>query len=215
MYGASDDRESLATVDAALDAGVTLIDTGDFYGSGLNEMLIGRALKSRRGQVVLSVKFGGMRGPDGAWIGIDARPVAVKNFLTYSLCRLGTYYIDDLSARPAGSHRTDRGHDRSNLGTDPGRLRARAWAFRTRSRDNLPSPTCAPDRRRATRILRDQPGGGNSDSATMRAIGDRTHGVRCPFAGFADWLPACRYQRLPQASSTIQWSESGAQPETC
>jgi aryl-alcohol dehydrogenase-like predicted oxidoreductase len=94
MYGASDDAESISTIHAALDAGVNLIDTGDFYGFGHNEMLIGQALKGRRDQAVLSVKFGALRSPDGGWLGADARPAALKNFLTYSLQRLGVDYID-------------------------------------------------------------------------------------------------------------------------
>src|SRR5579863_7075750 len=87
MYGAADENESIATIHAALDAGVTLLDTGDFYGMGHNEMLIGRALAGRRDQALLSVKFGGMRSPDGAWGGVDTRPAAVKNFAAYSLKR--------------------------------------------------------------------------------------------------------------------------------
>ncbi len=94
MYGAADDNESIATIHAALDAGVTLLDTGDFYGAGHNEMLIGRALKDRRNQALLSLKFGALRSPDGAWGGVDARPVAVKNFAAYSLKRLGVDHID-------------------------------------------------------------------------------------------------------------------------
>ena len=94
MYGASDDAQSIATIHAALDAGVNLLDSGDFYGMGHNEMLIGRALKGRRGQALLSVKFGVLRSPDGGWTGVDARPVAVKNFLAYSLQRLGTDHVD-------------------------------------------------------------------------------------------------------------------------
>ena len=94
-YGAADRSESIATIHAALDAGVTLIDTGDFYGVGHNEMLIGEALKGRRREAVaISVKFGGLRAPDNSWGGIDARPAAVKNFLAYSLKRLGVDYID-------------------------------------------------------------------------------------------------------------------------
>jgi aryl-alcohol dehydrogenase-like predicted oxidoreductase len=80
-YGPSDEHESVATIHAALEAGITLIDTGDFYGMGHNEMLIGRALKGRREQALLSVKFGALRGPDGSWVGYDARPAAVKNLL--------------------------------------------------------------------------------------------------------------------------------------
>jgi aryl-alcohol dehydrogenase-like predicted oxidoreductase len=94
MYGATDDAESVATIHAAIDAGVTLIDTGDFYGMGHNEMLVGRALAGKRDRVQLSVKFGGMRGPDGAFVGFDARPAAVKNFVSYSLKRLGVEVID-------------------------------------------------------------------------------------------------------------------------
>ncbi len=95
LYGPSDRAESIATIHAALDAGITLIDTGDFYGSGHNEMLIREALTGRsRDRVLISVKFGAMRDPTGAWIGFDGRPAAVKNFIAYSLRRLGTDYID-------------------------------------------------------------------------------------------------------------------------
>jgi aryl-alcohol dehydrogenase-like predicted oxidoreductase len=94
MYGASDDAESIATIHAAIDAGVNLLDTGDFYGMGHNEMLLGRALRFLREEVLLSVKFGAQRGPDGAWLGYDSRPAAVKAALAYSLKRLGVEYID-------------------------------------------------------------------------------------------------------------------------
>ncbi|WEJ11471.1 aldo/keto reductase [Sinorhizobium prairiense] len=95
MYGPSDRAESIATIHAALDAGITLLDTGDFYGMGHNEILIGEALKGRnRDQVQLSVKFGALRDPAGAWLGYDARPNAVRNFLAYTLQRLGVEYID-------------------------------------------------------------------------------------------------------------------------
>ena len=94
LYGPADDGESIATIHAALDAGITLLDTGDYYAAGHNELLIGRALRDRRGKAVLSVKFGALRGPDGSWIGMDTRPVAVKNFLGYSLKRLGLDSID-------------------------------------------------------------------------------------------------------------------------
>ncbi|BDU02629.1 aldo/keto reductase [Nocardia sputorum] len=94
-YGATDDAESTATIHAALDSGVNLIDTGDFYGAGHNEMLIGKAIAERpREDVVLSVKFGALRGPDGAFVGIDNRPAALRNFLAYSLQRLGVDHID-------------------------------------------------------------------------------------------------------------------------
>jgi aryl-alcohol dehydrogenase-like predicted oxidoreductase len=94
MYGRTDDEESIATIHAALDQGVTLLDTGDFYGMGHNELLLGRALRDRRDQALLSVKFGALRAPGGAWSGVDARPAAVKNFLAYTLTRLGVDHVD-------------------------------------------------------------------------------------------------------------------------
>src|SRR3984957_5782024 len=95
MYGPADRAESIATIHAALDAGVTLLDTGDFYGMGHNEMLIAEALKgAKRDKVLLSVKFGAQRDPSAGWIGFDARPAAVKTALAYSLQRLGVDHID-------------------------------------------------------------------------------------------------------------------------
>jgi aryl-alcohol dehydrogenase-like predicted oxidoreductase len=94
-YGPADESESIATIHAALDAGITLLDTGDFYGSGHNELLIAEALRGRpRQSVQISVKFGAFRDPTGGFGLYDARPGAVKNFLTYSLRRLRTDYID-------------------------------------------------------------------------------------------------------------------------
>ena len=94
MYGPADEAESIATIHAAIDAGINLLDTGDFYGMGHNEMLIGRAIRGRRDKVLLSVKFGAMRAPNGAFIGVDGRPKAIRNFAAYSLQRLGTDHID-------------------------------------------------------------------------------------------------------------------------
>ena len=95
MYGPTDDGESVATIHAAIDVGINLIDTGDFYGSGRNELLIARALAHRaREDVILSVKFGGMRDPAGDFVGSDGRPEAVKNFLAYTLTRLRTDHVD-------------------------------------------------------------------------------------------------------------------------
>lgn len=96
MYGPADRSESIATIHEALDQGITLLDTGDFYGMGHNEMLVGEALKHRnRDQVQLSVKFGALRGPGpGEFNGYDSRPAAVRNFVAYSLKRLGVDYID-------------------------------------------------------------------------------------------------------------------------
>jgi aryl-alcohol dehydrogenase-like predicted oxidoreductase len=94
-YGQADDQESIATIHAALDAGITLLDTGDFYGMGHNELLLRHALRGiPRDSVFIQVKFGGQRDPSGAFIGHDARPAAVKNSLAYTLTRLGTDYVD-------------------------------------------------------------------------------------------------------------------------
>lgn len=95
MYGPADRAESIATIRAAIDAGVTLIDTGDFYGMGHNELLIRDALRpGDRDKVRLSVKFGALRGPDNAWGGMDTRPAAIRNFLAYTLVRLGVDHVD-------------------------------------------------------------------------------------------------------------------------
>ena len=94
-YGPADDKESIATIHAALEAGITMLDTADFYGMGQNEMLIREALKGgKRQRAFIAVKFGSMRGPDLKILGDDARPQAAKNFLAYSLRRLGTDYVD-------------------------------------------------------------------------------------------------------------------------
>lgn len=94
MYGSADDAESIATIHAALDRGVTLLDTADFYGGGHNELLVGRALRDRRDRALLSVKFGMLRAPDGSFLGADCRPDAIKNWLSYTLTRLGTDHVD-------------------------------------------------------------------------------------------------------------------------
>ncbi|HEY0708314.1 MAG TPA: aldo/keto reductase [Polyangia bacterium] len=94
MYGASDEAEGIATIHAALDHGVNLIDTGDFYGVGHNELLLGRALRGRRDQALLSVKFGALRAPGGGWGGVDNRPASIKNYLAYTLTRLGVDHVD-------------------------------------------------------------------------------------------------------------------------
>jgi len=95
MYGPTDRAEAIATIQAALDAGINLLDTGDFYGMGHNELLIAQATRGRpREEYMLSVKFGAQRGPDGVWLGYDASPPAVKTALAHSLTRLGVDYID-------------------------------------------------------------------------------------------------------------------------
>jgi aryl-alcohol dehydrogenase-like predicted oxidoreductase len=93
-YGASDDGEAIATIHEAIERGVNVLDTGDFYGMGKNEMLVGRAIAGRRDKVLLSVKYGGLRAPDGAFLGFDTSPNATKSALAYSLSRLGVDHID-------------------------------------------------------------------------------------------------------------------------
>ena len=93
-YGKTDDAYSITVIQAAIERGVTFLDTGDFYGAGHNELLIGKAIAGRRDRVKLSVKFGALRGPDGSFGGVDTRPAAMKNFLAYSLIRLGTDHVD-------------------------------------------------------------------------------------------------------------------------
>jgi aryl-alcohol dehydrogenase-like predicted oxidoreductase len=94
MYGPADEAESIATIHAALEAGITLLVTGDFYGMGLNELLLAKALQGHRDRAFIAVKFGAQRGPDGAWLGFDGRPAAVKTALAYTLQRLGTDHVD-------------------------------------------------------------------------------------------------------------------------
>ena len=95
LYGPADETESIATIHAAMEAGMTLFDTGDYYGMGHNELLLRDALRGRsRGRAIVSVKFGALRDPGGAWLGFDARPAAVKTSLAHTLRRLGTDYVD-------------------------------------------------------------------------------------------------------------------------
>src|SRR5262245_6153161 len=93
-YGASDETESIATIHEAIDRGVNVIDTREFYGKGQSEIPVGEAQRGRRYKVLLSVKYGALRGPDGAFLGHDTRPAATKNFLAHSLSRLGVDHID-------------------------------------------------------------------------------------------------------------------------
>jgi aryl-alcohol dehydrogenase-like predicted oxidoreductase len=97
FYGSKEtrnDKESLATINAAVEAGINFFDTGDYYGMGHNELLLREAIRGRRDKFFISVKFGALRGTNGEFSGVDTRPVAVKNFISYSLQRLGTDYID-------------------------------------------------------------------------------------------------------------------------
>jgi aryl-alcohol dehydrogenase-like predicted oxidoreductase len=90
---ANDENESIATIHAALDSGINFLNTGDFYGAGHNELLVGKAVKGRRDDAFISVKFGAIFY-NGQWLGLDLRPIAIKNFINYSLVRLGIDTID-------------------------------------------------------------------------------------------------------------------------
>jgi aryl-alcohol dehydrogenase-like predicted oxidoreductase len=94
LYGPADDTESVSTIQAALDAGIRLLETGDAYGAGHGELLLREALRGRRDEAVISLRFGPRRAPDGSWAGPDNRPASVKNALAHSLTRLGTDYVD-------------------------------------------------------------------------------------------------------------------------
>ncbi|MBU6453157.1 MAG: aldo/keto reductase [Cyanobacteria bacterium REEB67] len=94
LYGPTEDEASIKVIQAALEHGIEIFNTGDFYGMGHNEMLLGRALKGRREKAFIAVKFGAVRSPDGGWLGFDARPQATKNALAYSLTRLGVDHVD-------------------------------------------------------------------------------------------------------------------------
>ena len=172
MYGPSDRAESLATIDASLDAGITLLDTGDFYGMGHNEMLIGEALRGgKRDGVVLSVKFGALRGPDASWIGYDARPAAIKNFLAYSLQRLGVDHIDIYRPVAPRSRRADRGHDWRDRRHGEGRLCPLYRSLRSRARNDQARGGHASDLRLADRILASDPRHRTEILPTCRTLG--------------------------------------------
>ena len=218
FYGPADEGESIATIHAALDAGVTLLDTGDYYAAGHNELLIGRALRDRRDKAMLSVKFGALRGPDGSWIGIDTRPVAVKNFLAYSLTRLGVDHIDiyrpgrldpnvpieDTIGAISGSRegRYVRAIGLSEVGPE------------TIRRAHAVHPDCRP----ADRVLADQPRSrGANLSAAVRAR-HRGHGLWRAFTraperfdaevGSATFAPICRDSAVKTCSATQRLVET-------
>ena len=160
--------ESIATIHAALDQGVTLLDTGDFYGMGHNELLIGRALRDRRDKALLSVKFGALRAPDGSWIGYDARPAAVKNFVAYSLVRLGVDHIDIYRPARLDPKVPDRGDDWRYRRTGQSRLCPGHRALGGRSGNHPPRPSRASHLRPSDRVFAGQPRAGGEDIPCAR-----------------------------------------------
>ena len=144
IYGGADEAESIATIHAALDAGVNLLDTGDYYGMGHNELLLARALKGRRDGALLSVKFGALRGPDGAWLGIDTRPCRGQELprLQPHAARRPT---TSTSTGPGGS---TRGPIEDTIGAIADLVKA-GYVRRSGSRRSAPRPSGA--RRRSTR----------------------------------------------------------------
>ena len=154
FYGPADRSESIATIHAALDAGITLLDTGDFYGMGHNEMLIREALMGRnRDNLQISVKFGALRDPNKGFLGYDSRPAAIRNFVAYSLQRLGVDTIDIYRPGTARSGRTDRREHWRDGRHGEGRLDQAYRPFRSRLRDHSQGARGASDRRPADRIL--------------------------------------------------------------
>ena len=178
-----DRGESIATIHAALDAGITLLDTGDFYGMGHNELLIGEALKGvRRDHVQLSVKFGALRDPDGGWSGFDARPAAVKNFLAYSLQRLGVDHIDIY--RPA---RLDPNVPiEETIGAIADMVKAgyvrHIGLSEVGAETHPPRRRRAPDQRSADRIFADLARHRGRDPADLPRAWHRRHRLRCAVA---------------------------------
>lgn len=217
LYGPADDAESVATLHAAIYAGVNLIDTGDFYGSGANEMLIGRALRNRRREdVVVSVKFGSRRSPDGAFQSApyDVSPAAVKDRLTYSLRRLGTDYLD--------IHRPARLNPQIPIEETVGALKEMRQASHIRhtglSEVGAETIRRAADQRSADRVLTAVPRTGEGDPSHPAGAGHRHDGVRRPVTRHAEralvGLAAVGRWRLPRPLTPVPGREPGGEPES-
>ena len=212
VYGPADESESIATIHAALDAGVTLIDTGDFYGMGHNELLIGRraATAAPRATSVLSVKFGALRDPAARWLGVDARPAAVKNFLAYTL--RGSGPTTSTSTARRGSTRRCRSRRRSarsprwsRPGTcaHVGLSEVGAETLRRAARRAPRSPTC----RSSTRSS--PAGSRRSVLPTCRELGIGDHRLRRPLAGAAQRPLVGGRRPAPATSAAARHASSG------
>ena len=214
MYGDSDEKEGIATIHAALERGINLLDTGDFYGMGHNELLIGRALREHRDKALLSVKFGGLRGPDGSFLGVDTRPIAIEEFPrvhAHAARRRSRGHLPTCTPRSQGAHRGDRRRHRRSRQS---RLRTRHRSLRGRRRHH-PARACrAPGRRSADRILRSS--AAVQKSASFRpskslGIGVTAYGVlsRGLLSG---WKPG-RKGRFSLEPPAVQRSKRRAQRE--
>ena len=166
IYGQADDQESIATIHAALDAGITLLDTGDFYGMGHNELLLRDALREiPRDSVFIQVKFGGQRDPSGAFIGHDASPARGEELAGLHADPARHRLRRPVPARPARPAGADRGHGRGHRGDDPGGVRPPHRPVRDGGGHHPPGARRPPDRRPADRVLADEPGHRGRDPA--------------------------------------------------
>ena len=203
IYGPADDAESVATIHEALDRGVTLLDTGDFYGSGRNELLIGRALQGRRReQVLLSVKFGAMRTPGGGWGPFDGRSSRREKLgLQPRAPRRGLRrHLPAGAARPGGA---DRGHRRRDRRTQAGRPGAAHRAVGSGTRHHPPRARHPSDCRSADRILAGQTRSGAGDLPGAGRAWHRGDGLWRAFARAARRVKAGRADRPPRAPAAF------------
>ena len=191
--------------------GITLLDTGDFYGAGHNELLIGRALQDRRDQALLSVKFGALRGPDGSWLGVDARPAAVKNFLSYTLTRLGVDHVDIY--RPGRLDPAVPIEDTVGAIADL----VKAGYVRAIGLSEVGPETIR--RAQAVHPISDlqieysliSRGPETTIFPAARGARHRRHGLRRAVARAAQWIEAGRARRLPRAPAALHRREPRAQ----
>jgi Aldo/keto reductase family len=179
FYGPADRAESIATIHAALDAGITPLDTGDYYAAGHNELLIQEALRGRdRDDVAISVKFGLMRAPDGAVVGIDGRPAAVKSSLAYSLRRLGTDHVDVYRLGRVDPAVPIEETVDAIAEMIPDRVRSPCRPLGDRSRDPASRPSGAPHLRSADRVFVALAGDRGRDPADVPRTRRRYHSLR-------------------------------------
>src|SRR5262245_40064414 len=178
LYGPADDAESVATIGAALEAGITLLDTGDYYRAGHNELLIRDALRGRdREDAVLSVKFGVLRSPGGEILGLDGRPAAVKNALGLHAHTAGHRPRRRLPPRPPRSGRSNRGDGGRDRGARGDGVRALRRPVRSRPGDDPARPRHAPRLRPADRVLARLARDRGRDPAYLPGVGDRHYRV--------------------------------------